>query len=92
MIVINKYPEVVIPLYSPDEKLVGWVNQNEFLDVRIQICQQKLYGYYVEIENKKYGINTEGRMMECLPDHVFGSTVKLARQLQNLTHPFNHID
>lgn len=53
------------PLYSPDGELIGYMDYPQFLDVRIQIKEKGLSGYYVlftdsnNVERKIF-INPDG--------------------------------
>ena len=53
MIKINKIEEAKCELYDPSNNLVGIVDNNlTFTDIRCQICQQKLSGYYFKWGDK----------------------------------------
>lgn len=47
MIKIKNFPVEKYPLYSPNHELVGYVDYFQFLDVRIQVKEHRLEGYYI---------------------------------------------
>jgi hypothetical protein len=47
MIAIKNFPVEKYPLYSPKDELIEHVDYFQFNDVRIQIKEQHLEGYYV---------------------------------------------
>lgn len=49
-----------VHLYNPEGKCIGLVNEFEFNDVRIQIAEQKLEGYYVVHNDTLYRITQYG--------------------------------
>jgi len=83
VITITPYPEERVDLYSPEDQLIGDVNQAEFLDARIQIYLNKLEGYYIMTKFGRFNIDSSGNM-DNWPGEVFSNGVKLARKLMNL--------
>ena len=83
MITITPYPEERVDLYSPEDQLIGHVNQAEFLDTRIQIYLNKLEGYYIMTEFGRFNIDSSGNM-ESFHPALFHTNVHLARRLMNL--------
>lgn len=79
-VVINRYPEQTVPLYNSEEQLIGYVNYNEFNDVRVQIYNQHLEGYYVVYNGIKLPIDSKGRL-EDWPDGLFDQLEKHLSQL-----------
>lgn len=75
MVQINYIEETFLILYHED-KCVGVIpNILTFLDVRLQIKQQKLEGYSVSIglEDIKYKIDSHGKVhckSKKLPNHI----------------------
>ena len=51
MLNINKYEEERVALYNPEGNYIGSINELEFLDIRLQICNQSLEGYYIITDN-----------------------------------------
>lgn len=69
---INNYiKEDHVPLYSPEDKLIGIIeNELAFNDVRIQIIKNKLSGYYITYKGQKYLIGTNGEL-DTWPDDLY---------------------
>lgn len=61
-IIINRISEVSCELYSPHqkEKIGNIRNEYEFNDVRVQIAEKKLEGYYVMFRDEKINILSTG--------------------------------
>lgn len=61
MIKINPYVHERVGLYNPDDEYIGSIgNDIELNDVRIQIAQQKLEGYYIMFKDKRINLLPEG--------------------------------
>lgn len=59
---INYIPDQSCDLYAPDETFIGVIqNEYSFNDIRIQIQQQQLSGYYVVWKELKIEIFGNGR-------------------------------
>ena len=63
MIKINKITPQTVELFSPDNKSLGFINEYEFNDVRIQINEEKKEGYYCMYNNKKIFIDIDGNIL-----------------------------
>jgi len=83
MIQIKEYPEETVDLYSPNDEYIETLNQAQFLDVRIQIVEQAIEGYYIVTPYGKHGLNTDGTI-ENPTERLFEKTVNLARALNGL--------
>ena len=58
----NKIKETPVKLYDPNHNLIGIIeNDYAFMDVRIQIKEQQLEGYYVIFQKQKINITKHGR-------------------------------
>jgi len=90
MIEVKEYPEQTVDLYSPSDDYVATLNQAQFLDVRIQILEQKIEGYHIVSPYGKHGLNPDGTI-ENATEQLFSDVVKLSRKLMALikreTHP-----
>lgn len=77
---INHLQETPAELFTPDGKLVGSIHTViDFLDVRIQIAQQHLSGYYLIFNNERINIDCYGEM-ESYPNGLFDAiTIQLAK-------------
>jgi predicted ATPase len=61
VITIRPYTHKRVGLYNPNDEYIGSIgNEVELNDVRIQICQQKLEGYYIMFEDKRINILPNG--------------------------------
>ena len=68
-------------LYGPDDELIGEIkNELAFYDVRSQIADQKLEGYSILLKNKRYGIDSDGRVQDYPPD-LFPKTLEYLSKL-----------
>lgn len=84
MVRINKIEDVSVELYSPDNKLIGTIeNILQFLDVRVQIMEQKLDNYYIKIGNEEYEIDSNGRVIN-YPKGLFDTMDKFLDKLLRL--------
>jgi hypothetical protein len=74
MIFIKDIPVEKHPLYSPKHELLGYVDYFQFLDVRIQIKEQKLEGYYIvfteDKQDRQIMITSDGGT-DCYPQGFF---------------------
>lgn len=63
IIINNNIPQEVVQLYDNNDNFIGNIeNELAFNDVRIQIKNKKLSGYYIVFENEKYEIDRYGRL------------------------------
>jgi hypothetical protein len=60
MIKFNSYPEERVLVFNPDGSLLGYANLNELYDIRCQIAENRLTGYYVQYNGNKTEINKCG--------------------------------
>lgn len=60
MIQINKIKPFKCKAYSPEGKYLGLLNEYEFNDLRIQIKEQQIFGYYMLFNNEKILIDKNG--------------------------------
>jgi hypothetical protein len=60
-IVINKIEPQTVELYTPDNISLGFVNEYEFNDIRIQIKQKQVDGYYCMFNGHRFNIDKNGR-------------------------------
>lgn len=64
MIQINKITPPTLDIYTPNDELLGTVNEYEFLDIRVQIKKAQIFGYYLIFKNKKVRIDRNGELEE----------------------------
>lgn len=62
MVIVNKITPPKTFLYSPENELLGEINEYEFLDVRVQIKNNQLEGYYCIHNGEKLLIDKNGRI------------------------------
>jgi hypothetical protein len=68
MIKINKIKDVTCELYDPQNNLLGTIeNEYELNDVRIQISEEKVEGYYVIFKEHKIPITSKGKINKWPP-------------------------
>jgi len=60
MIKFNSYPEERVLVFNPDNTLLGYANLNELYDIRCQIAENNLSGYYIQKDGIKYEITNNG--------------------------------
>jgi hypothetical protein len=88
MITINNdIQEEFCFLYGPDDVLVGAIkNYLAFLDVRVQVMEQNLEGYYLAFKGNKYEINKDGRIKDH-PEDLFSTNIQSLRKLIKVQFP-----
>lgn len=64
MIQINKIKPLKCKAYSPEGKYLGLLNEYEFNDLRVQIKEQQIFGYYMLFNDEKILIDKNGRCKE----------------------------
>ena len=67
MIKIRKIVPPTLEIYDPRDKLLGVVNEYEFLDIRVQIKKAQANGYYLIFKGKKVMIDRNGQLEEYPP-------------------------
>lgn len=80
MVVVQNIQNKTVKVYTPsDELLVETNSELIFNDIRLQIAEQNLEGYYIEFEDEKINILSNGKM-ERWPDGLFDiSIIQLAK-------------
>jgi hypothetical protein len=80
-IVFEKIEAKKWPVYTPDDILLGECNYLEMDDIRIQIVEQQLEGYYILFENyRKVFIDTYG-LFDSHLDGLFDEDNKICTEL-----------
>ena len=64
MVQINKITPPTLDIYDPSGKLLGTVNEYEFLDIRVQIKEAQAFGYYLIFKDKRVRIDKNGELEE----------------------------
>lgn len=75
MIKINKFPEQTIEVFAPDGTSIGFANEHEFNDIKLQIIVQDVEGYYIVFNGEKISIDTDGQL-EHWPPGLFDRQLK----------------
>lgn len=78
---IREIPEAKVELYSPDNELIGVIdNEVSFLDVRVQIHNQQLKGYYIVFNGIRCGIDRNGEL-DVYPEGLYDTRSDLLMKL-----------
>jgi hypothetical protein len=80
IIYINRITPQTVEVFTPADISMGFVNEYEFNDLRVQIATYSLDGYYVWHNNEKLYIDKHGR----LPDWGNGLFDLIENQLCEL--------
>ena len=70
MIDIPTIPIQFVELFDQNDNSLGLLNENELTDVRIQIVEKDLSGYYFKFEDEKYEIKPDG-IFHDFPDNLW---------------------
>jgi hypothetical protein len=70
MIQVNKIIPQTAELFNPQGESMGFLNEYEFNDIRIQIKKEKAEGYYLIFNDEACVINKDGRL-DYWPDGFF---------------------
>lgn len=62
MIKINKITPQVVELFNPQNESMGFINQYELNDIRIQIRKEQAEGYYCVFNEQILNIYKDGKM------------------------------
>jgi hypothetical protein len=76
MIEVKKISIPYVDLYDPSGTHLGQLNEYEFTDVRVQIKEKKISGYYIIFNKRKIMIGKNGGLEEW-PDGLFDQLEKL---------------
>ena len=63
MIQVNKYTSQVVEHFDPDGKSLGFLSENENLDLRCQIAENRVKGYYLIFKGKRIDIEPNGKII-----------------------------
>lgn len=61
-IVINKIMPQTVEAFTPSGESLGYINQYEFNDLRVQLKENKIDGYYLMFNDIKHTIDKDGRV------------------------------
>lgn len=64
IIQINKITPPTLEIFNPNGELIGEVNEYEFLDIRVQIREAQVFGYYLVFKGKKVRLDKNGELEE----------------------------
>jgi len=84
MIRVKKFPTQTISHYDPNDKLLGSLNEDESLHLRIQIVEEKADGYYVLFDEKKLIIDPITGFFSPFPNGLYDTSAYLCRQLHQI--------
>lgn len=84
MVQIRDIKDIPCKLYGPNDEYIGEiVNILQFNDVRVQIKEQKLSGYYFIFEGEKISISKNG-FLDKYPQGLFDTEDNLLCKLLDL--------
>ncbi len=64
MIKVNRIIPQTVEAFDPDGNSLGFLNEYEFNDLRVQIKQEKAEGYYMVFNDKRNYIDVNGRLKD----------------------------
>ena len=70
-------------VFDSKSDALAFENILQFLDVRVQIMEQKLHNYYIKIGNEEYEIDSNGRVIN-YPKGLFDTMDKSLDKLIRL--------
>jgi hypothetical protein len=71
MIKLNKIEPQTVEVFDPQNNSLGFLNEYEFLDLRAQIAEQRVEGYYYMFNEDQIFIDKDGRSWQ--PNKLFNS-------------------
>jgi hypothetical protein len=89
MIKINKISPQTVEVFDNNEQSLGFVNEWEFNDLRIQIAEQNISGYFIIFNGKRTIIEENGEILNWPNDlfnlglKQFGKLFKLRKKIFN---------
>ena len=82
-VIVNRITPQTVELFDPQDNSLGFVNEYELGDVRIQIAKYKLSGYYVKFEGRRLRIDHFGTL-EDYPNGFFDTNFNHNTKLFNM--------
>lgn len=67
MIKINIIEPQTVELFNPDGEFMGFINEYEFHDIRVQIKKEQVDGYYCRWKDHIFHIDKDGRSFDWIP-------------------------
>ena len=61
-VVVNHITPQTVEFFDPQDNSLGFVNEYTFGDVKVQIAENRLSGYYVKFEGRKLRIDHFGTL------------------------------
>ncbi len=80
MLQVTKIEPQKVEHFNPDNVSLGYLNEYESNDLRIQVAKNKLDGYYLLFNNEKVNIQSNGK----IENWPFGLYDTIERQLAEL--------
>lgn len=59
---VNKITPQTVECFDPNNNSLGFLNEYEFHDLRVQIKREKVKGYYCIFDNRELFIDINGRI------------------------------
>ena len=69
-VVVNHITPQTVEFFDPQDNSLGFVNEYTFGDVKVQIAENRLSGYYVKFQDRKLKIDHFGTL-EDYPNGFF---------------------
>ena len=63
MIIVNKIVPQTVEVFDNNDRSLGILNEYEFNDLRAQIAEQKVTGYYIMFDGFKTNIASNGKLV-----------------------------
>ena len=82
-VIVNRITPQTVELFDPQDNSLGFVNEYELGDVKIQIAKYKLSGYYVKFEGRRLRIDHFGTL-EDYPNGFFDTNFNHNTKLFNM--------
>lgn len=81
VIEIRNIKEPIVELYNPKGIFIGMITSElQFIDVRLQIAEKQLKGYYIVYNKQKIKISSDGQP-EVWPKGLYDQTVEMISEL-----------
>lgn len=80
MVKVNKIESQTVELFDNKNNSLGFINEEELSDIRIQILNESQEGYYIIFDNNKLSILNNGKLYQ-KPYNLFNVERKCMDQL-----------
>lgn len=77
---VTKYPVQTVEHFDASGKSLGFLNEQENLDLRAQIAEQRASGYYLKFNELEVGILPNGKIHDW-PNGLYDTNEKLLARI-----------